>query len=114
MKARHALLSFPEDLTIRTLTDLTAELHRQRTLWGDQTHRTPFSYLAKLTEEFLEAARALNDAEDAGSPFIRDSYLEDAAMELLQTAAVALSMAQSIRTQLVANNSKDTDSKDTE
>lgn len=109
MRGTPVLLNFPADLTIRTLHDLTAELHRQRDLWGDQTHRTAFSYLAKLTEEFLEAARALNDAEDAGSPLIRDSYLEDAAMELLQTAAVALSMAQSIRSQLVANNSKDTE-----
>lgn len=89
--------AFPPDIPKQTFFDLAEELRRQRQLWGTQEHRNPVSYLAKLTEEFLEATREINDADDAAGPDIRQAALARAETELIQVAAVALSMSANLR-----------------
>lgn len=63
------------------------ERARQDMLWGAQTHE-PYKWLAILTEEVGEAAKAAYEAESQGKS------LTDYREELIQVAAVAFAMVE--------------------
>lgn len=79
--------------------EVMQEQINQTTKFGEQRH-PPFTYLSILTEEVGEAAQAANDAYD----FVNDKFtirkLKKYREELIQVAAVAVSMVETLDRQI--------------
>ena len=63
--------------------------------FGEQNH-PPFTYLSILTEEVGEAAQAANDAYDFKTDQFTIRKLNKYRQELIQVAAVAISMIETL------------------
>lgn len=70
------------------------EMRRQREKWGEQ-NKNLFQYYCALAEEFGEAGQAINYIVEGKAD--AEAGLDDVEYELLQTAAVAVSMVEAIR-----------------
>ena len=77
--------------TTSAIAEVVAEMNRQRELWGEQNHN-PHIYMNILFEEVGEAAQALNEFYFKKEP----KELEHLREELVQTAAVAISIVECI------------------
>lgn len=93
----------PDPETLYTiLGEIVGERMHQEAKFGDQSHRSPFEWLAILAEEFGEAARGVCETGFLPEPFGDDEATEIALaaagrnfrQELIQTAAVAVAMLQ--------------------
>lgn len=74
---------------------------RQKAKWGEQ-NKNPFLYYAALAEEFGEAGAAINHIVE-GRVSMEDG-LREVEYELIQTAAVAVSIVEAIRRMKGTNN----------
>jgi NTP pyrophosphatase (non-canonical NTP hydrolase) len=96
-KAKHKALAVVPLHMEQVILDIVAERARQDAKFGDQTKRTPFEWLAILTEELGEVAK-----EVCETGFIyahtTNQYLVERSValrdELVQTAAVAVAMIE--------------------
>lgn len=77
------------------------EMQRQITKWGEQ-NKNPFLYYTALAEEFGEAGAAMNHIVE-GRVSMEDG-LREVEYELIQTAAVAVSIVAAIRRMKGTNN----------
>ena len=69
------------------LREVGAESLRQKAKWGIQTH-TAFEWLTYTTEELGELAKAISEYE------YRNGTAEDVVKEAIQTATLALKIAE--------------------
>ncbi len=83
------------DMKRNVYLEVMDEQNKQVEKFGKQTH-APFTYLSILTEEVGEAAQAANDAYD----YVNDKFvvrkLKKYREELIQVAAVAVSMVETL------------------
>lgn len=70
-----------------SLEKIQEEMKRQYTLYGNQTHKSDFEWLVILGEEFGEICKAIYEHEPT----------ERIHEEIIQTAAVAASWADTLR-----------------
>lgn len=75
------------------LEEIRTERERQDKKWGEQNHH-PMEWLAILGEEVGEANKAALEAHFSG--YERTGNLSDYREELIQVAAVAIAMVESL------------------
>lgn len=75
--------------------EILDERHAQDQKWGEQNH-VPTDYLAILAEEFGECAKDVVEITFTKSANKRQEHLKKLRVELIQTAAVAVAMVQSL------------------
>lgn len=84
------------DSVAYVLRDVVAERLRQEQKWGPQNHRQ-MVWLGILAEEFGEAAKEVNDFHfRPGRDQTEDYQRKRLREELIQTAAVAVAMVESL------------------
>lgn len=81
------------DKLMDVLIEVSEERHRQDEKWGEQNH-DPMIWLSILGEEFGEVCKGAQEAHFEGYTSYNDwrNYRE----ELIQTAAVAVAMVESL------------------
>ncbi len=72
---------------------IKAERKRQDKKWGEQNH-TPIEWIGILTEEVGEVAKEAVDFHFGDNPYVRAENLKNYRAELIQVAAVAVSMIE--------------------
>jgi NTP pyrophosphatase (non-canonical NTP hydrolase) len=77
------------------INDVATECSRQHKLWGEQ-NRSPFEWLAILTEEVGEVARALCNVLTAVNRQAKLEAYVNLREELIQVASVAVSFVESL------------------
>ena len=84
------------DLLSKVFNDVLKEVRRQEELWGEQNHH-PIIYQSFLMEEVGEFSQAVNDATffNGKSDTVPGDY-SNARKEIIQVAAVAISIARCI------------------
>jgi len=105
MPKRRGILDYrrPEDITSHVLMDISDERLRQDAKWGVQNH-SQMIWLGILAEEFGEAAKEINELHfrpgDAvhidNSHECKPHRIERVRAELIQVAAVAVAMVESL------------------
>ncbi len=86
-------------MTKNIYLEVMAEQINQTAKFGQQNH-APFTYLSILTEEVGEAAQAANDAYDFNDDKFTVRKLKKYRAELVQVAAVAISMIETLDRQV--------------
>lgn len=87
------------DLTSRVLTDVAKERIFQHVKWGKQDH-SDGDWLKILIEEVGEVAQAMQH----NNKWSKDSDASDLYNELIQVAAVAVSIAESVKEKALIKN----------
>lgn len=99
-----SVCSYEDDIAVldemfAMLGEALAEMNRQNRKWGAQRNHNPIEWGAILNEEVGEAAKDIVEGYFTGDPNKRKAINARLVIELIQTAAVALQAAASIRRQ---------------
>lgn len=78
------------------LADTVIERRRQDVKWGSQRDHSPFQWYSILGEEVGEVGQEINDAWVDHFGFLSFEQVEALRKELVQVAAVAVVMAESL------------------
>ena len=81
--------------TSKVIAQVKAERKRQDRMWGEQNHR-PEKYLLILNEEVGEVNKAICDNIDFETGYIFPEGIKQYREELVQVAAVAIAMIESL------------------
>ncbi len=81
--------------TLKVLNQIAHEREAQNRKWGEQNHE-PTHWLAILLEEVGEVAKDVVEYKAVKSERVQRNHLDNARIELIQVAAVAVAMIESL------------------